>query len=221
MTVNLPIVACAFRRPATSVLIVVLAALTILLPGFTQEPVSPDKPAGEEGLITNRLEPNASAGVDPNSYQIGAGDIIGIQVWREPELNVKQTVRPDGKISMPLLGDVVATGLTPVQIREKLTAELKEYVLNPNIMVEVLQVRSKKYTITGEIGRPGSYPLTAPTTVIDALTGAGGFRDFANRKKIVIIRGEERLKFNYNDVIKGKNREQNILLQDGDLIVVP
>lgn len=181
------------------------------------EPAAPT----ENSPVSDRIQPSSSAGVDPNNYTLGTGDQIGIYVWREPELTMRQTVRPDGKISMPLIGDFNVNGLTPNQIREELTSQLKQYVLNPSIMVEVLAVRSKKFTITGEIGRPGAYPLTGPTTVMDAITNAGGFRDFANRKKITIIRGEERIKFNYNDVIKGKNREQNIELLDGDLIVVP
>lgn len=171
--------------------------------------------------MDERIAPNTASGVDPDAYQIGPGDVIGIRVWREPELSQQQTVRPDGKITLPLVGDVVANGLSPNQIRDSITEQLQEFILNPNVMVVVMQVRSKKYTITGEVGRPGSYPLLAPTTVMDALTNAGGFRDFANRKKITIIRGDERFKFNYNDVIKGKHREQDIQLLDGDLIVVP
>jgi len=178
-------------------------------------------PPVEVAPDAERMPVTDSVGVDPNRYQVGSGDVIGVRVWREPELTMRQTVRPDGKMSMPLLGDVVVNGFTPNEIRDKLTAGLKEFIVNPNVMVEVIMVRSKKFTITGEIGRPGSYPLTGPTTVMDAITNAGGFRDFANRKKIVVIRGEERFKFNYNDVIKGKNRDQNIELVDGDLIVVP
>jgi polysaccharide export outer membrane protein len=187
---------------------------------FAQDATVPEAPAEESKPISDRIAP-ASAGVDPNSYKVGAGDQIGIFVWREPELTMRQTVRPDGKISMPLIGDVVVDGRTPNDIREQLSTMLKEYVLNPSIMVEVLAVRSKKFTVTGEVGRPGSYPLTGPTTVLDALTNAGGFRDFANKKKVTILRGSETFKFNYNDVIKGKNREQNIELMDGDLVVVP
>ncbi len=194
---------------------------SFLVTNMRGQEAEPLPPATDESKpISDRIAP-ASAGVDPNSYKVGAGDQIGIFVWREPELTMRQTVRPDGKISMPLIGDVVVDGRTPNDIREDLGVKLKEYVLNPSIMVEVLAVRSKKFTVTGEVGRPGSYPLTGPTTVLDALTNAGGFRDFANKKKITILRGTETLKFNYNDVIKGKNREQNIELLDGDLIVVP
>lgn len=176
---------------------------------------------GQEPITDERLNPTVTGAVDPNTYKIGPGDVVNIRVWREPELASQQAVRPDGKITMPLIGDVVAVDMTPNQIATQITTQLKEYIVNPSVMVAVVQVRSKKYTITGEVGRPGSYPLLVPTTVLDALTNAGGFRDFANRKKITILRGDERFKFNYNDVIKGKNREQNIELRDGDLIVVP
>jgi polysaccharide export outer membrane protein len=134
---------------------------------------------------------------------------------------MQQTVRPDGKITMPLIGDVNANDITPKALTAVITDKLKEFINNPNVMVTVEQVRSKKFTITGEVNRPGSYPLLAATTVLDALTNAGGFRDFANKKKISIIRGGERLRFNYNEVIEGKNMEQNITLMNGDLIVVP
>lgn len=204
-----------------SALIALVAALMMVLSLSAQETTPTAETPKEPGPISERLDPTETVGVDPNSYRVGAGDQIGISVWREPELTRRQTVRPDGKISMPLVGDFDVDGLTPSEIQLELTKQLKEFVLNPNITVEVLAVRSKKFTVTGEVGRPGSYPLTGPTTVLDALTNAGGFRDFANRKKIVIIRGEERLKFNYNDVIKGKNREQNIQIMDGDLVVVP
>lgn len=178
-------------------------------------------PVQQEGVADERLAPSNAAGVDPNSYRIGAGDVINIRVWREPELSLQQGVRPDGRLTMQLIGDIEVVDKTPNEIVTAITDKLKEFIVNPSVMVAVTQVRSKKYTITGEVGRPGSYPLLAPTTVLDALTNSGGFRDFANKKKITIIRGEERLKFNYNDVIKGKNREQNIELRDGDLIVVP
>lgn len=189
-------------------------------PGPPEEPVPPIQEGGGAAVSDERLGAAAGA-VDPNTYRIGAGDVVSIRVWREPELTSQQAVRPDGKLTMPLIGDINAVDLTPNEIAAGITKQLQEFIINPNVMVVVLQVRSKKYTITGEIGRPGSYPLLVPTTVMDAITNAGGFRDFANRKKITVLRGDERFKFNYNDAIKGKNKEQNIELRDGDLIVVP
>jgi polysaccharide biosynthesis/export protein len=190
---------------------------------IAQESPSPQRQdsEGEAPNIDERLEAPEVAGVDPNEYEVGPGDVLAIRVWREPELSQQQAVRPDGKITMPLVGDIGVNGMTPQAIQKQLGESLGEYILNPNVMVLVLQVRSKKFTITGQVGRPGSYPLLAPTTVLDALTNAGGFRDFANTKKITIIRGTERFNFNYKDVIKGKGMEQNIMLEDKDLIVVP
>jgi polysaccharide export outer membrane protein len=184
------------------------------------KPVETPQPA--DGAVPDqRLSTNFPGVVDPNLYKIGTEDVISVRVWREPELTMQQTVRPDGKITMPLIGDINANDVTPKELTAVITEKLKEFINNPNVMVTVEQVRSKKYTITGEVNRPGSYPLLTATTVLDALTNSGGFRDFANKKKISIIRGGERLRFNYNEVIEGKNMEQNIILANGDLIVVP
>jgi polysaccharide export outer membrane protein len=132
-----------------------------------------------------------------------------------------QVVRPDGKFSMPLIGDVEAAGLTPVQISETITKALEKFIQRPEVLVSVQQVNSKRFYISGEVNRPGVFPLAVPTSVMQALTLAGGFRDFANTKKIVIMRGTERIPFNYKEVVKGKKLEQNILLESGDHIVVP
>lgn len=209
------------RRIVRAMVLCLLLSFAATAQDVPPEPIAEPEPPAQRPLADDRLDPAVSSAVDPNTYKIGAGDVVSIRVWREPELTTQQTVRPDGKITMPLIGDVVAVEMTPNQIAAQVTGQLKEYIVNPSVVVAVIQVRSKKYTITGEIGRPGSYPLLVPTTVLDAITNAGGFRDFANRKKITILRGDERFKFNYNDVIKGKNREQNIELRDGDLIVVP
>ena len=191
----------------------------IALSQETPQPTTP--PATDAGIPDQRLSSNFPGVVDPSSYKIGPEDVIQIRVWREPELSVQQSVRPDGKITLPLIGDVNANETTPKELSTIIGTKLKEFINNPSVMVTVEQVRSKKYTITGEIGRPGSYPLLTSTTVLDALTNSGGFRDFANKKKITVIRGEERFRFNYNEVIEGKNMEQNIELRNGDLIVVP
>ena len=131
------------------------------------------------------------------------------------------TVHSDGKITLPLVGDIEAGGLTADEVSKNLTTALSKLIVKPLVTVTVQQVLSKKYYMDGEIGRPGEYPLAAPTTVLEAISLAGGLRDFANGKKIYILRGSERLKFNYKDVIKGKNLEQNIPLKSGDHIVVP
>ena len=163
----------------------------------------------------------AGAPVDPKAYIIGAEDIISIRVWREPENSGTFTVRPDGKISVPLIGEIMAAGLTPEKLSESIAQGLQKVMVHPEVTVGVEKVNSKKYYIQGEVNKPGSYPLVIDTTVLEALVNAGGFREFANTKKIVILRGSERLKFNYNEVTKGKKMEQNILLKPGDQIIVP
>lgn len=165
--------------------------------------------------------PTGIAPVDPKTFVIGAEDALSIQVWREPDFTRAVLVRPDGKITMPLIKEVQASGRTPDQLAGDIQKLLAEYVKNPEVSVTVTQVNSKKYYITGEVGKTGSFPLVVPTRVLDALTNAGGFREFANTKKITILRNGERLKFNYKEVIKGKNTEQNILLENGDYIIVP
>jgi len=189
-----------------------------------QQPETP-KPAAPATKTPEAAAPKADeskpAAVDPKTFSIGAEDIIFIQVWREPDFTRQVMVRPDGKITMPLIGEVQTEGLTPDQLTARLTESLTKYLNNPQVSVTVLAVNSKKYYITGEVGKPGAYPLVVPTRVLEALSGAGGFRDFANEKKITILRKGQRLKFNYKEVIKGKNMEQNILLENGDYIIVP
>ncbi len=210
---------CSFVRSTLMLLLSVAISPGIALSQETPQPTTP--PATDAGIPDQRLSSNFPGVVDPSSYKIGPEDVIQIRVWREPELSVQQSVRPDGKITLPLIGDVNANETTPKELSTTIGTKLKEFINNPSVMVTVEQVRSKKYTITGEIGRPGSYPLLTSTTVLDALTNSGGFRDFANKKKITVIRGDERFRFNYNEVIEGKNMEQNIELRNGDLIVVP
>ncbi len=186
------------------------------------EPPKPEpvKPADVTPLKPGD-ETKTPVGVDPTTFQIGAEDILYIQVWRQPDFSRQAIVRPDGRITMPLIGDVQATGLTPDELTKSLTKALAEYLNTPQVIVSVLSVNSKKYYITGEVNRPGSAPLVVPTHVLEALSSAGGFRDFANTKKIFILRKGQRIRFNYNEVIKGKKMEQNILLENGDHIIVP
>lgn len=210
---------CLFVLSTLMLLLSVAISTGTALGQETPQPTTP--PTTDAGIPDQRLSSNFPGVVDPSSYKIGPEDVIQIRVWREPELSVQQSVRPDGKITLPLIGDVNANETTPKDLSATIGTKLKEFINNPSVMVTVEQVRSKKYTITGEIGRPGSYPLLTTTTVLDALTNSGGFRDFANKKKITVIRGDERFRFNYNEVIEGKNMEQNIELRNGDLIVVP
>lgn len=174
----------------------------------------------EEGMAPlDESEP--AAPVDHGTYVIGAEDQLAIRVWREPEVSGSVIVRPDGMITMPLIGEVQAAGKTPNQLKEAIAEQLSEYLTRPEVLVSVTGIRSKKYYITGQVNSTGSFPLVVPTTILEALSGAGGFQQWANTKKIVILRGSKRIPFNYKDVIKGKNLDQNIYLENGDHIIVP
>lgn len=176
---------------------------------------------GRGDASTAPAKPDTGVAVDPKTYVIGAQDILSIKVWREQDFTGLYTVRPDGKITIPLIGDVQASGLTPERLGEQLKQGLSNFINSPDVSVSLQAVNSKKFYITGEVNRPGEYMLAIPTKVFDALSNSGGFRDFANKKKIIIIRGTDRLKFNYQDILKGKNLDQNIFLENGDTVVVP
>ena len=199
---------------------VALFVLTTSLWPSAQEKKDAERPAAPK-VDNADLTKAAAAPVDPKSYIIGAEDVLLIRVWREPELSGPVAVRPDGKVSLPLVGELQASGLTPEQLVAKVSEGLTEYMRQPQVTVSVQAVNSKRYFISGEINRPGAYPLVVPTSVLEALTNAGGFREFADKKKIFILRGARRYPFNYKDVIQGKTMGQNMLLQSGDHIIVP
>jgi polysaccharide export outer membrane protein len=161
---------------------------------------------------------------DP-SYVIGAQDVLDISVWKELELTRTVPVRPDGRISLPLLNDVQAAGLTPMQLAAELTTGLKRFVTDPQVTVIVSAINSQRVYILGEAARPGAFPLLPNMTVLQALSSAGGFTQFAKMKSIYVLRGsgakQQKFPFNYKEVVKGKNTDQNILLMAGDQIVVP
>lgn len=164
------------------------------------------------------------ATADPN-YVIGGQDVLDISVWKEAELTRTVPVRPDGKISLPLLNDVQAAGLTPTQLAAQLTESLKKFVTNPQVTVIVVQINSQRIYILGEVTRAGAYPLLPGMTILQGLSSAGGFTQFANLKKIYMFRMENgkqvKYPFNYKDVISGKASDENIVLKAGDTIVIP
>lgn len=166
--------------------------------------------------------PGVGEAVDPNKYSIGAEDVLYVQVWREPDFTRPVAVRPDGKITMPLIGEIDAAGLTPIQLTKVLTDKLGTYVNHPDVTITVMEVRSKKYYVDGLVNHPGEFPLVTPTRVFEAISKAGGFQEFANEKKVKILRGEGKqiFSFNYKDVSKGKHLEENIFLENGDHIIV-
>jgi polysaccharide export outer membrane protein len=180
------------------------------------KPPDPAKPTGEKAGAK-------ASGKKP--YVIGPMDVLIVKVWNQVNLSGPVDVGPDGLISMSLIGQVKADGLTAKQLEEALTQRLKEFLNSPEVNVTVAKVNSKRFFVYGEVGRPGEYPLVHETTIMDALSNVGGFRDFANKKKIYVQRilpsGESKtFNFNYMDVSKGKHLEQNIVLENGDRIFV-
>ena len=164
------------------------------------------------------------ATTDPD-YKIGPQDMLRVDVWKEPDISRIVPVRPDGKITLPLVNDVQAAGLTPTQLAAKIAEGLKKYITSPQVTVGVTEINSRRIFVNGEVARPGAFPLLPNMTVLQALSSAGGFTQFAREKKIYILRMENgkqvKYPFNYKEAVSGKNVEQNIILQGGDIIVVP
>jgi polysaccharide export outer membrane protein len=160
--------------------------------------------------------------VDPKSYLIGPEDILRIEVFRQDDLTRAVNVRPDGKITLQLLGDMQAENLTPERLAAQIKEAYSQYINTPDVIVSVLAVNSKSFTVSGRVNKVGRWPLVTPVRVFDALGLAGGFQEFANEKDVQIIRGAQRLKFNYKDYVKGKKEalDQNIWLMNGDTVVV-
>lgn len=208
--------------------IAVLAALAIVLTGAaaaqSKQQAPPPAPERVEAPKTiPGVTPADTTGlpIDPKSYVIGPEDVLFIQVFHDTDFTRSVGVRPDGKITLPLIGDVQAAGLTPERLAAQLKQAISTYIVKPDVTVTVSQVNSKKYYVNGEANRPGTFPLVVPTTVFEAINMAGGFRDFANQKNIVIMRKDgTRLKFNYKEYIKGKKVDQNIQLENGDTILI-
>lgn len=159
-------------------------------------------------------------------YAIGPDDVLAVNVWKEDEISRQVPVRPDGKVSLPLIGDVQAAGLTPLQLQQSIRARLAAYLVNPTVTVMVQEARSHRFNVVGEVEHPGSFVLGQPLTVLDGLAMAGGFRDFAKTGGIYVLRltpdgSHQRIPFNYKQVISGRNLQQNVALQAGDTVVVP
>jgi polysaccharide export outer membrane protein len=209
-----------FRLGAVPLLVLALSSV------WLQGQVQPRPAEGAKELqpeaAKQPMDPAAtvSAPVDPKAYKIGAEDVLAVRVWREPDLSGNVVVRPDGKITLPLIGDVFAKDKTPEELSKDLTEAYGSILTSPRVSVAVMQVLSRKYFVSGQVQKSGAMPLVTPITVMEALSFAG-MTEWAKKSKIVVMRGNERLKFNYNDVLKGKNLQQNIQLQNGDHIFVP
>lgn len=210
------------RRITARFVVVFVVGLALAAPTFAQAPATP-APAPAPAAQT---PPTLPEGITPPAdYVIGADDILAIVFWRDADMSGEVVVRPDGKISLPLLNDVHAAGLTPDQLRQSLTESAAKYIEAPTVSVVVKKINSRLVFITGQVGKPGPYPLMAPTTVLQIIATAGGLGEYADSEKVQVIRTESgktvSLKFNYKDFIKGKNMSQNIELKPGDTIIVP
>lgn len=163
--------------------------------------------------------------IGSKQYIMGPEDVIEVLVWREDDLSKEVTIRPDGKVSLPLIGDIQAAGLTTENLKETITKRLKEFIDNPTVSVIVAQINSMRIFIQGEVMTPGVYQLRNYTTVLQAISLAGGFNEWAKRKEIIIIRDVEgvrwRIPVDYEKIISGKDIDQNIILERGDTIIVP
>ena len=185
---------------------------------YAQNPTT--QPANSDALRGTPAGP-----IDDSKYVIGPEDQLTVYVWKEPELTQTLSVRPDGKITLPLLNDLTASGCTTQELKEKISSGLKQYISEPNVTVIVQSARSQKASVLGEVARPGTYFINGPTNILQLLSLAGGFKDFASTDKINIVRQENgktiKIKFNYRDFIKGKNLDQNVQIKPGDIVVVP
>ena len=175
---------------------------------------------------SRRADPSPVATVPPPiEYVIGPEDVLGIVFWREPDLSGDVTVRPDGRITIPVIGELQAAGRRPEVLQTEIATAANKYISGVNVVVIVRTINSRKVFVTGRVTAPGAYPLMGPLTVIQAIALAGGLTEFAEPKGITILRmenGKSRtVPFNYQDIAKGKSLEQNVLLQPGDTIVVP
>lgn len=192
-------------------------ALVSMIGLASMEALAQARPSG------NVPAPPATAA--PADYIVGPEDVLGVLFWREPEISGDVTVRPDGRITLPLIGELRAEGLRPDQLRDQIQEAARKYLADANVAVVVRQLNSRKVFVTGKVTTPGTFPLVGPRTVMQVIALAGGLNEFADAKNITVIRHRDgksqSFKFNYKDVARGKKLEQNIQLEPGDTVVVP
>ena len=183
------------------------------------------QPADGAGAVATKSTQSSAARDGSSEYRVGPGDVLVISVWKEPEVSSTEMVRPDGKITMPLIHDLDIGDMTPSGIAQLVVERLRPLISDPRVTVTVKEIHSKVAYVIGEVGRAGQYDVIQPTTVLQLLTQAGGLTPFAKAKSIYVLRAtngkQEKLPFNYKDVISGKNMQQNILLKAGDTVIVP
>ena len=204
-----------------------MAAGLVFGGGQPQEAQKPAAPTNASQEVANRGQgaSQSQAAENDAEYKIGPQDVLRIDVWKEPDISRAVPVRPDGKISLPLLNDVQAAGMTAMQLAVVIGGGLKKFINNPQVTVSVSEINSRRVYVTGEVTRPGSMPLLPNMTVMQALSTSGGFTQFAKIKNIYVLRvtdgKQEKLPFNYKEVLNGQKPEQNQMLKPGDVIVVP
>ena len=208
------------RRSRSKFFVLMVLGLGIAFGLWGQEKprVQESKPANVAAEMPAADTP--AAPVDPKTYRIGPEDVVSIMVWREKEMSGMFVVRPDGRITLPLAGEIMVSELTPEQVQSKVVELYSKFINKPEVSVSLARVGSKKYYLVGQVMRTGTFPLVVPINVLEAINSAGGFQEYANKKKVIILRGDKQLKFNYAEVIKGKNMAQNIQVEHGDHIIV-
>ncbi len=188
---------------------------------------SKDQPKSKPGASTTTQTPPGSAhSAQPSlEFVIGPEDTLIINVWKEAELSNTVVVRPDGRITLPLINEIQASGLTTKQLQSLIAEKLKDFVASPVVTVMVKEIKSQSVTIMGEVMHTGVYPFGSPMTVVELIGRAGGFKEYAKKKRITILRDQNgrqlRFRFNYKDYINGKDPEQNLVLKNGDTVIVP
>ncbi len=181
-----------------------------------------DRQAALRSAVSTHL--STPAAIVDAPFRVGSGDLLNISVWQERELSPTVTVRPDGKISMPLIGEIAVTGLTPVDVENLLRERLAAIVINPKVTVTVVEIHSRMVYITGEVSRPGAYPLNSPLNVLQLIAQAGGLTEFASRKKIRVVQAnstDSSITFDYNRILRSGDPSRNLPLSPGDTVVVP
>lgn len=202
-------------------------AISLLAAAFLLPYSAAQGTAATAALQAQAISASTSApDVGEEQFRIGPDDVLAISVWKEPDITRTVPVRADGKISLPLIGELQAAGRIPRTLEAEIRERLKSYIAEPEVTVIVQESRSRTFNILGEVVRPGSYALTRPVTVLDAIAMAGGFRDFAKRKSIYVLRtqpegGQQRIPFNYKEATSGTKPEVNVLLHPRDTVVVP
>lgn len=212
------------KKNLTPVLIAVLFAAVCAQANSGREATQKKKEAAKASGEQNIASGTQGAPDDP-AYKIGPQDVLKIDVWKEDQLTRTVPVRPDGKITLPLLNDIQAAGLTPMELAGVITEQLRKYINAPQVTVSVTEINSRRVYVTGEVLKAGAYALLPHMTVLQALSSSGGFTQFARVKNIYVLRAENgkqnKIPFNYKEAVSGKNPEQNIELIPGDVIVVP